>query len=47
MELRQRLANIMNIFPQVELLIQEIGARPDIWIASRLCDQVLQTLRKT
>lgn len=34
-------------FSQVELLIQEIGSRPDIWIAARLCDQVLQTLRKT
>jgi predicted nucleic acid-binding protein len=33
-------------FSQVELLIQEIGARPDIWISARLCDQVLQTLRK-
>lgn len=32
-------------FPQVELLIQEIAARPDIWIGARLCEQVLQALR--
>ena len=30
--------------PQVELLIQEIAARPDIWIGTRLCEQVLQAL---
>jgi hypothetical protein len=29
---------------QVELLIREIAARPDIWIAARLCDQVLASL---
>jgi len=29
---------------QVELLIREIAARPDIWIASRLCEQVLASL---
>jgi predicted nucleic acid-binding protein len=33
--------------PQVELLIREIGARPDIWIAAKLCDQVLASLRGT
>jgi len=32
-------------FPQVELLIQEIAARPDIWIGPKLCEQVLQALR--
>ncbi len=32
-------------FPEVELLLREIAARPDIWISARLCDQVLQTLR--
>jgi predicted nucleic acid-binding protein len=29
---------------QVELLIREIAARPDIWIAARLCEQVLASL---
>jgi len=29
---------------QVELLIHEIAARPDIWIAARLCEQVLASL---
>ena len=32
-------------FPEVELLIQEIAARPDIWISARLCEQALQALR--
>jgi len=32
-------------FPQVELLIREIAARPDIWIGARLCEQVLASLR--
>ena len=32
-------------FPEVELLIQEIAARPDIWISARLCEQTLQALR--
>jgi len=32
-------------FPEVELLLQEIAARPDIWIGAKLCEQVLQTLR--
>ena len=31
---------------QVELLIREIAARPDIWIAARLCEQVLASLSK-
>ena len=31
---------------QVELLIREIAARPDIWIAARLCEQVLASLRQ-
>jgi uncharacterized protein len=30
--------------PQVELLVNEIAARPDIWIAARLCKQVLASL---
>jgi len=34
-------------FHQVELLIQEIAARPDIWIGARLCEQVLQALRES
>ena len=29
---------------QAELLIREIAARPDIWIAVRLCEQVLASL---
>jgi predicted nucleic acid-binding protein len=29
----------------VELLIQEIAVRPDIWISARLCEQVLTSLR--
>lgn len=29
----------------VELLIQEIAARPDIWISAKLCEQVLASLR--
>ena len=33
-------------FGQVELLIQEIAARPDIWIGARLCEQVLASLQK-
>jgi len=33
-------------FGQVELLIREIAARPDIWIGARLCEQVLASLRK-
>jgi predicted nucleic acid-binding protein len=32
---------------QVELLIHEIAARPDIWIAARLCEQVLASVRGT
>jgi len=32
---------------QAELLIREIEARPDIWIAARLCEQVLASLRQT
>jgi predicted nucleic acid-binding protein len=31
-------------FDQAVLLIREIAARPDIWIAGRLCDQVLASL---
>ena len=31
---------------QAELLIREIAARPDIWIAARLCEQVLASLRQ-
>lgn len=34
-------------FDQVELLIREIAARPDIWIGERLCDQVLASLRES
>jgi predicted nucleic acid-binding protein len=31
---------------QTELLIREIAARPDIWIAARLCEQVLEALHR-
>jgi predicted nucleic acid-binding protein len=31
---------------QTELLIREIAARPDIWIAARLCEQVLTSLHE-
>jgi predicted nucleic acid-binding protein len=31
---------------QAELLIREIAARPDIWIAARLCEQVLASLHQ-
>jgi predicted nucleic acid-binding protein len=30
---------------EVELLIREIAARPDIWIGERLCEQVLASLK--
>lgn len=39
---RQRLLS----FDQVELLIREIAARPDIWIGAKLCEQVLASLRE-
>ncbi|MFN2131425.1 MAG: hypothetical protein ACK2VD_12925 [Anaerolineae bacterium] len=32
-------------FAQVEFLIYEIAARPDIWIGKRLCEQVLASLK--
>lgn len=31
-------------FNQVELLVHEIAARPDIWISAKLCQQVLDSL---
>jgi predicted nucleic acid-binding protein len=34
-------------FPEIELLIQEIAARPDIWISARLCEQTLQALNSS
>jgi predicted nucleic acid-binding protein len=30
---------------QVEILILEMAVRPDIWISTRLCEQVLEALR--
>jgi predicted nucleic acid-binding protein len=30
---------------QTELLIEEIIARPDIWISAKLCEQVLASLQ--
>jgi predicted nucleic acid-binding protein len=32
-------------FSEVELLILEIAARPDIWIGEKLCNAVLDELR--
>jgi predicted nucleic acid-binding protein len=32
-------------FLQVELLLEEIASRPDIWISAQLCNQVLAQLR--
>lgn len=31
--------------PEIELLFNEISARPDIWISSNLCARVLKSLR--
>ncbi|MEW6367176.1 MAG: hypothetical protein AB1714_21305 [Acidobacteriota bacterium] len=33
-------------FEQVAFLLQEIAARPDIWISARLCEDVLNELRR-
>lgn len=33
-------------FDQAELLVSEIAARTDIWIAARLCEQVLASLHR-
>ena len=32
-------------FPEVELIINEMAARPDIWISADLCSHVLESLR--
>ncbi len=32
-------------FDHIELLIQEIAARPDIWISAKFCEHVLASLR--
>ena len=32
-------------FPEIELLLNEISERPDIWISSNLCARVLKSLR--
>jgi len=34
-------------FDQIELLIREIAARPDIWIGAKLCEQVLASLSES
>lgn len=31
-------------YSQIDLLLQEIAVRPDIWISAKLCQQVLETL---
>lgn len=33
-------------FREAELLLHEIASRPDIWIAARLCEQVLASLHR-
>ena len=33
-------------YTEVELLLNEIAARPDIWISAKLCHQVLASLHK-
>jgi predicted nucleic acid-binding protein len=38
-------SNFLSL-PQVEMLIRQIAARPDIWISARLCEQVLASLNK-
>jgi predicted nucleic acid-binding protein len=40
---RQRLLS----YAQIDLLLQEVAARPDIWISAKLCQQVLDTLPKS
>jgi len=40
---RARRGNLISL-EQAELLIRELAARPDIWIAARLCEQVLASL---
>jgi len=32
-------------YNQIELLLQEVAARPDIWISAQLCHQALNSLR--
>ena len=32
-------------FDRFEILLQEIAARPDIWISASLCEQVLASVR--
>jgi predicted nucleic acid-binding protein len=31
--------------PEIEFLLSEFSTRPDIWISSKLCEQVLRSLR--
>lgn len=31
--------------PEIEFLLNELSARPDIWISSKLCERVLRSLR--
>ena len=33
-------------YTHIELLLEEIAARPDIWISAKLCEQVLEALPK-
>jgi uncharacterized protein len=44
--LAQAYSNGRLSFPQVELLMNEIAVRPDIWIAAKLCEQGLASLAK-
>lgn len=40
-----RRANLLTL-GQAELLIEELSNRPDVWISSRLCEQVLEQLQR-
>ncbi|MCG2770249.1 MAG: DUF3368 domain-containing protein [Anaerolineae bacterium] len=43
---RAHLRGLLSL-DQAEPLMREIAAHPDIWIAARLCDQVLTSLRQS
>ena len=34
-------------FSEVDLPLEEMAARPDIWISAKLCEQALQALRES
>lgn len=45
MLVQARRADILTL-GQAELLIEELSNRPDVWISSRLCEQVLEQLQR-